>query len=103
MRPHWLRGYSQTDFCDTTGRTLPVVTEVPGVRVLSDDTGDFFATHRVIHLERDYWVSPEELASLVSEDEGRRRQAAQAGTFWAAITLLGAVFAVLTWLGWLPA
>jgi hypothetical protein len=66
-----------------------------------NDDGDLFYAHRVIRLERDYWVSEGELADLASED-ALGRQVATAALFWVGVTLLGAVFAALAWLGWLP-
>ena len=100
-RPFFLRGYTQADFADTAGRTLPVVTEVQGVHML-DDTSTFLATHRVIRLEKDYWVSEEKLSELSSEDE-LASQVTLAALFWVGVVALGAVFAALAWLGWLPA
>jgi hypothetical protein len=101
MRPFFLRGFTQADFADTVGRTLPVVTQVPGVHVLGDG-GGFFDCHRVIHLERDLWVSEQELSDLTAE-QALGRQLAMAVLFWVGIVVAGTAFAVMTLLGVLPA
>lgn len=99
-RPFFLRGYTPT-FGPTEGHTLPAVAQpMYSVPLQTSEGGAFLDTHRVIRLERDYWVSEDELAELASE---RGSHVALAATFWAAMTFLGAVFAALAWLGLLPA
>lgn len=79
----WMRGYTN-EWANTQ----------PAVTVLD--------THRVIHLERDYWVSAAELSDLAAED-AMAYQVAQAMLFWVAISVIGAAFGLMTWLGVLPA
>ena len=82
-RPHFLRGYTN-EWANTEPATM------------------ILESHRVIHLERDYWVTPEELADLASEDV-LGKQVATAALFWAGITVIGAAFGAMTWMGWIPA
>lgn len=102
-RPHWLRGYTQPTFGPTEGHTLPAVAApMYAVPLQTGEGGSFLDTHRVIHLERDLWVSEAELSGLTAEEE-LGRQLAVAVLFWIGIAVAGTAFAVLTLLGVLPA
>jgi hypothetical protein len=100
-RPFFLRGYTPA-FGPTEGHTLPAVASpMYAVPLQTSEGGAWLDTHRVIRLEKDYWVSEETLSDLASE-EVLGRQVAAAALFWFAITLVLASFGALAWLGWLP-
>lgn len=102
MRPHWLRGFTQADFAPTEGRTLPAIASpMYAVPLQTSEGGAWLDTHRVIRLERDYWVSEAELSDLAAEVD-LAAQVATAALFWFAITLVLATFGALAWFGWLP-
>ena len=101
-RPFFLRGYSPTHFAETSGHTLPAVASpMYAVPLQTSEGGAWLDTHRVIRLERDYWVSEAELSDLAAEVD-LAAQVASAALFWFAITLVGATFGALAWFGWLP-
>ena len=88
-RPFFLRGYlPKNDFQPTFGHTEP--------------TTMMLDTHRVIHLEQDYWVSPEELSDLTAED-ALAHQVVTAAVFWVGLAGIGLAFGAMSWLGVLPA
>jgi hypothetical protein len=102
-RPFFLRGYSPTHFAETSGHTLPAVAApIYSVPLQTSEGGQFLDTHRVIRLERDYWVSEEELSDLAASDE-LASHVARAALFWFGVTAVCAIFGTMAWLGWIPA